>query len=114
MNRGFCITLTAIIVALAFSSSSCQSKKNDANRASSNLRLISYNVWYGFTKVPDRKLAWIEWMNRQKPDIVSLQELNGYTHEKLAEDARAYGHAYVALLKEEGFPTGITLGFYLK
>jgi exodeoxyribonuclease-3 len=48
------------------------------------------------------------WMNEQKPDVVSLQELNGYTDQKLAEDARRYGHSYSALLKEEGFPTGIT------
>ena len=47
-------------------------------------------------------------MNEQQPDIVSLQELNEYTPEKLAEDAKDYGHSYSALLKEEGFSTGIT------
>ncbi|MEA3479246.1 MAG: endonuclease/exonuclease/phosphatase family protein, partial [Bacteroidota bacterium] len=34
-----------------------------------------------------------------------------YTREKLAEDALSYGHAYSELLKEEGFPTGITSSF---
>ncbi len=47
-------------------------------------------------------------MNEQQPDIVSLQELNEYTPEKLAEDAKDYGHSYSVLLKEEGFSTGIT------
>jgi exodeoxyribonuclease-3 len=47
-------------------------------------------------------------MNEQHPDIVSLQELNEYTAQKLAEDAKSYGHEYSALLKEDGFPTGIT------
>ena len=47
-------------------------------------------------------------MKEQNPDIVSLQELNEYTHEKLAEDAQSYSHHYSVLLKEEGFPTGIT------
>lgn len=51
------------------------------------------------------------WMNEQDPDIVALQELNGYTEQILADDARSYGHAYSALLKEEGFPTGITSRF---
>lgn len=114
MNRASCITLTAIIVACVFSSFSCQSKKNNVNQASSNLRLISYNVWYGFTKVPERKQVWIDWMIEQDPDIVSLQELNGYTDEKLAEDARAYGHDYSVLLKEEGFPTGISSRYPIK
>jgi exodeoxyribonuclease III len=30
------------------------------------------------------------------------------THRKLAEDAKRYGHEYSVLLKEDGFPTGIT------
>lgn len=71
-------------------------------------RLISYNVWYGFTKVPDRKPAFLKWMKEQAPSIVSLQELNGYTEEKLALDAKAWGHGHSVLLKTKGFPTGIT------
>jgi endonuclease/exonuclease/phosphatase family metal-dependent hydrolase len=91
-----------------FASFSCNSGKNETTRTSTNLRIISYNVWYGFTKVPERKISWIAWMNEQDPDIVSLQELNGYSPEKLAMDAKSYGHSYSVLLKEEGFPTGIT------
>jgi len=108
MNRNSSIILTAIIAALTFSFYSCKSEKKELNQTSPNLRIISYNVWYGFTEVPERKKTWIKWMNEQHPDVVSLQELNGYTDQKLAEDAKSYGHAYSALLKEEGFPTGIT------
>ena len=46
-----------------------------------------------------------------KLDAVSLQELNSYTEEKLAEDARAWGHPHSVLLKTKGFPTGITSRF---
>jgi exodeoxyribonuclease III len=73
-----------------------------------SLKIVSYNVWYGFTKVPERKDNWIAWMNEQRPDVVSLQELNEYTAQQLAEDAKRYGHEYSVLLKEDGFPTGIT------
>jgi exodeoxyribonuclease III len=73
-----------------------------------NLKIVSYNVWYGFTIVPERKKKWIAWMKEQQPDVVSLQELNEYTSEKLAADASQYGHEYSVLLKEDGFPTGIT------
>lgn len=108
MNRYVNITLTAITTLLAIFFYSCNSKNKRINEECDNLRIISYNVWYGFTKVPERKKTWISWMIEQRPDIVSLQELNDYTHEKLIEDAKSYGHDYSVLLKEEGFPTGIT------
>ena len=87
---------------------SCNSEKAHNNQKSPKLKIITYNVWYGFTKVPERKETWIAWMNEQDPDIVSLQELNEYTPQKLAQDAKRYGHNYSVLLKEDGFPTGIT------
>ena len=108
MKRSIKIIGATVIVLVAFFSYSCNTEKKDVSQAPSNLRVITYNVWYGFTKTPARKKAWISWMNQQHPDIVSLQELNEYTPRKLAEDAESYGHRYSALLKEEGFPTGIT------
>ncbi len=108
MNRHLNIRVAAILVALIIIFGSCNSRKNGENQISPNLRIITHNVWYGFSKVPERKEAWIAWMNEQDPDIVALQELNGYTEQILADDAKSYGHAYSALLKEEGFPTGIT------
>ena len=77
----------------------------------SRIRILTYNVWYGFTKKPDRKSEWLAYVKSLKPDVVALQELNGYTPEQLAEDARFWGHEYSALLKENGFPTGITSKF---
>lgn len=102
---------SALIAIIALISFSCNRGAKEQNQNSSDLKIISYNVWYGFTQVPERKEGWIEWMKDQQPDIVSLQELNEYTHEKLAEDARRYGHTHSVLLKEEGFPTGITSKF---
>jgi endonuclease/exonuclease/phosphatase family metal-dependent hydrolase len=87
---------------------SCNQKNEAPNESTENLRLITYNVWYGFTKVPERKNKWIRWMQEQKPDIVSLQELNEYTSDMLAADAASWSHPHSVLLKEEGFPTGIT------
>ena len=108
MNRSVNIIGIATLLVIASSFSSCKSRKNETFKESSNLKIISHNVWYGFTKVPERKKTWIAWMNDQEADIVSLQELNEYKQAKLAEDAKNYGHAYSVLLKEEGFPTGIT------
>lgn len=73
------------------------------------LRVITHNVWYGFTKRPEPRYSnWKRWMKAQNPDVVSLQELNTYTEEKLQADAESWGHPHSVLLKEEGFPTGIT------
>jgi endonuclease/exonuclease/phosphatase family metal-dependent hydrolase len=107
MNRSVNITLTVTIALLAFFYS-CNSNKKHTNQNSFTLKIITHNVWYGFTKVPERKETWLAWIKEQSPDIVALQELNDYTPQKLAEDAKSYGHAYSALLKEDGFPTGIT------
>ena len=76
------------------------------------LRIITHNVWYGFTKETEPRYAdWKRWMKAQAPDVVSLQELNTYTEERLRADAEAWGHPYSVLLKEDGFPTGITSRF---
>lgn len=77
--------------------------------APTSLNIITHNVWYGFTKKSEPRYSnWRTWMAAQKPDVVSLQELNGYTPQKLAADAASWQHPHSVLLKESGFPTGIT------
>ncbi|WP_242203083.1 endonuclease/exonuclease/phosphatase family protein [Aestuariivivens insulae] len=74
------------------------------------IKVISYNIWNGFDwgKDVNRKKAFISWVNKQKPDVLALQELCGYTHEKLLEEAKAWGHGYAEILKTDGYPVGIT------
>jgi len=76
---------------------------------SNPLRIITYNVWKGFEDAPDRYAAFIEWMKEQNPDIVALQELNGYTKKKLKTDAEQWGHTYSALYQTKtGYHLGLT------
>ena len=105
------IKITFSLFLLFLAGSSCSNKTANEAAISSDLRLLSYNVWYGFTEVPERKQLWLDWMKAQDADIVFLQELNEYTPEKLQEDAAAWGHPYTVLLKEVGFPTGMTSRF---
>lgn len=102
------LAFLALMAVVSFSIYSCNYGKKERNPSPNKLRIISYNVWYGFTEVPERKETWFLWVKTQDPDIVVLQELNGYSDQKLAEEAKRYGHEYSDLLKEEGFPTGIT------
>lgn len=76
-----------------------------------SFRVLTYNAWYGFTKKADRKSDWLRYVRSLQSDIVTLQELNGYTEEKLAEDGKFWGHKHSALLKKDGFPTGITSSY---
>lgn len=75
-----------------------------------SLKVISYNIWNGFDWGKDltRKDKVITWIKAQKADVVALQELCGYTKEKLSEDAKAWGHPYAEILKIDGYPVGIT------
>jgi endonuclease/exonuclease/phosphatase family metal-dependent hydrolase len=73
------------------------------------LKVLSYNVWNGFTEKPEpRRERWRAWMAEENPDVVSLQELKGFTLDQLRTEAMAWGHSHVVLLKEDGFPTGLT------
>lgn len=74
------------------------------------LRVITYNIWNGFDWGKDtlRHRQFIDWTSFQKPDILALQELCGYTQAQLEADARRWGHEYAIILKEDGYPVGLT------
>ncbi len=74
------------------------------------VKVISYNIWNGFDwgKDQERKEEMIRWVKKQQPDVLALQELCGYTPEKLREDAKKWGHSYAEILKTSGYPVGIT------
>ena len=78
--------------------------------ATSQMRVITYNIWNGFDWGKDtlRHAQFMDWVNFQKPDVFALQELCGYTQEKLAADAKAWGHDHAIILKEDGYPVGLT------
>lgn len=72
--------------------------------------VLSYNIWngYDFGKDEKRRAEVNQWIKEQQPDLVALQELVKYTPEKLAEDAKSWGHSYSVLLKKEGYSVGLT------
>lgn len=80
------------------------------NPSDANLKIITYNIWNGFDWGKDnaRHDRFLQWVKDQSPDVMALQELCGYTEEKLKEDASSWGHPYSVLLKTKGYPVGIT------
>lgn len=98
MKRNICLLL---LLLAAFSAS-----------AQDTMRVLSYNILEGMVKdtTPGKKV-FVEWVKAQRPDIVALQECNGFTQKSLEELAASYGHPYAVIVKENGYPTGLTSRF---
>ncbi|MEE9364777.1 MAG: endonuclease/exonuclease/phosphatase family protein [Cellulophaga sp.] len=81
-----------------------------AQESHTNLKVMTYNIWNGFDWGKDtiRKENWIRWVKDKNPDVLALQELCGYSEEKLKADAAKWGHNYVKILKTKGYPVGLT------
>jgi len=75
-----------------------------------NLKVISYNIWNGYEWGKDtvRERKAVAWIDAQEADVIALQELCGFTREKLSELAESWGHPFVEILKTQGYPVGIT------
>lgn len=99
-------TLNALGLLLLFSLFALKGISQE--KATNSIKVISYNIWNGFEKDVARQARFTEWMNQQKPDIVALEELVGINEKDLAALAASYGHPYVAIVKEEGYPVGVT------
>lgn len=74
------------------------------------LRVISYNILDGFNGGKDsvRQGKTAAWIKSQNANVVSLQELVGYTDERLRKEASQWGHKYSVLLKTSGYSVGLT------
>lgn len=48
------------------------------------------------------------WLKEVDADVIGFQELNNFTAEELKVWAKEIGHEYSVLLKEDGYPIGIT------
>ncbi|PZX49866.1 endonuclease/exonuclease/phosphatase family protein [Algoriphagus chordae] len=102
--RLFCRTLFLTLFILGYSLTAFAEEKVKP------LKVMTYNIWNGFDwgKDTTRHESLIQWLKGQNPDVLALQELCGYTEEKLRQDAAKWGHPYVQILKEKGYPTALT------
>ena len=60
-----------------------------AQEKNTQFKVITYNIWNGYDWGNDevRRAEVAEWINKQEPSMVALQELCKYSPEKLEEDA---------------------------
>lgn len=83
--------------------------------AQKTVKVLSYNVYWGMKQdSTENKSHFAKWIKEQDPDILALQEVNGFTQKKLQAFAESYGHNYAILVKEPepdgsiSFPVAIT------
>ena len=93
--------IISLMMALPFSSFSQQTGK---------IKVIAYNIMNGFDWGKDtvRQREMAEWFRSQHADVVALEEMCGFTEEKLKLFAKSWGHNYSVLLKEDGYPIALT------
>lgn len=96
-----CHVFIVLIIVLPFSSFSQQTGK---------IKVIAYNIMNGFDWGKDtaRQREMAEWFQSQHSDVVALEDMCGFTEEKLKLFAKSWGHNYSALLKEDGYPIALT------
>jgi len=101
IKRAISLVIFALVIIL-----NSFSQENESR----TIKIMTYNIWNGFDWGKDtlRKKNLTEWIKKQSPDVLALQELCGYTEEKLKEDALKWGHQYVKILKTNGYPTALT------
>lgn len=79
----------------------------------SGTRIMSYNILDGWRHNQDNIDAFTEWVQRFDPDIIMFCELNNnqagikYDEDLLALSQK-WGHNYAVVLKDWGYPTGIS------
>ncbi|APU98535.1 hypothetical protein BV902_21155 [Sphingobacterium sp. B29] len=76
--------------------------------AQETLKIVSYNVLYGLKKDSVNIDRFVNFAQDWKPDVIALEEMNGYTQKTLEQLGQRIGHDYVLQSKEDGFPVAIT------
>ncbi len=77
----------------------------------SKFKVVSYNILEGMKNDKANNYDnFVAWVTEQKPDVLALEECNGFTAEFLADLARRWGHEYVAFNSEHKgmYPVALT------
>ncbi len=90
-----------VFIALLFLYSSFKPEKKEFS-------VITYNVWNGFESEIQRRNTFVQWARQQNADVIAFQELNHFTQASFTELAATWGHPYVTIVKENGYPVGIS------
>lgn len=104
------IVLNVVVLLSSYAQRDIQSLERYWKPNMEKVQIISYNIFNGFDwrKDTERQNRFVDWIKKQNPDVLAMQELCGFTQESLAELAKEWGHNYAVIIKEEGYPVGLT------
>lgn len=99
MNWNFCLLLA---ICFAFLPAYSQDQET--------IKVMAYNILDGYDRGQDqaRKKRTVDFLQDQSADVIGFQELVGFTADSLAAFGRSFGHPHSIILKETGYPVGIT------
>ena len=87
-------------------------RAQDTGISARSLKILDYNVLEGFQGGdPAHVEAFERWVDSVRPDIIGLEEMNGFSQAGLETFARRIGFPYAILLKETGFPVALLSRF---
>jgi len=89
----------------------CAGSQAAAGETPNSLTVLTYNIWNGFEGGKEEQDRFVDWMEAQDVDVAALQELVGISAADLQKVAKKWGHKYAVILKEEGYPVGLTSRF---
>ncbi len=75
------------------------------------LKVISYNILEGMKNDKANNYnKFVEWIKSQAPDVLALQEVNGFNQKELEKLAKRYGHNYVITNPKstDNYPVALT------
>jgi len=98
------VSLTLVLLL----SAACYALQPTAGEPPSSLSVLTYNIWNGFEDGKDEQKEFMEWMEEQDVDVAALQELVDVSAVDLGKAARKWDHRHSVLLKEDGYPVGLT------
>ena len=103
---------TILLMSAAFMNAQIVPSQRHWQKGVKELRVISFNICDGFNGdkgyETERQNRLAEWVKHHHPDVLALQELVGFNQQKLTALAKQWGHPYAVILKEDGYPVGIT------
>lgn len=110
VNNRFALFLLFLFIYTTVDGQVSQTNERDWRTDRQKIKIISYNIMNGFSDGTDKDRInrFTEWVKEQLPDVLALQELCSFNEAELKQLAATYGHSYVAIVKEEGYPVGIT------
>lgn len=81
------------------------------------IKIISYNILEGMKNDKSNNYnKFVDWIKSYAPDVLALQEVNGFNQRQLEQLAKRYGHNYVItnLKSTDNYPVALTSKYPLE